>query len=311
MSSSDEARRRLRTLSREQLRGKLPLGKLMPGSSRSVSRERCLVEDWAAGEGGSRSCSIRASVSDCMQLSLDGIRNSLRGTSSLFGCDRQKAGAYVSSVQMTISQKKVICQQYSWKFCCVLHIKSAKLITHKVNLEEKRIFNSCQRAPQCTLAGLGLIQFRCQVWILSQEVIHQKHKRSLNRSERRLWEEKDELNLGWFFFLHILPFLCLLGREISLRNLSKSCCYLKETNRKLHSAFSMFGISKAQKLKGLVSLDNLSAGCFLFCALRACVKNSEVSAVKWLGEQSSKNSIAKAAHRIWIDFVFLHCLCVC
>lgn len=86
MSSSDEARRRLRTLSREQLRGRLPRGKALAGSSRSVSREHRLVDDWAAGDGGSRSRSIRASVSDCMQLSLDGIRNSFRGTSSLFGC---------------------------------------------------------------------------------------------------------------------------------------------------------------------------------------------------------------------------------
>lgn len=91
MSSSDEARRRLRTLSWEQLRGNVPRGKVMLGSSRSVSRERRLVEDCAAGEGGSRSCSIRASVSDCMQLSLDGIRNSFRGTSSLFGCQGKRA----------------------------------------------------------------------------------------------------------------------------------------------------------------------------------------------------------------------------
>lgn len=86
MSSSDEARRRLRTLSLEQLRGNVPRGKACMGSSRSVRRERRLVEGWAAGDGGSMSCSIRASVSDCIQLSLDGIRNSFRGTSSLFGC---------------------------------------------------------------------------------------------------------------------------------------------------------------------------------------------------------------------------------
>lgn len=151
--------------------------------------------------------------------------------------------------------------------------------------------------------------------VSGMNTVTRSHSSKTQEKSKQKWEEtlrrERWTQPGLIFFLHILPFLCLLGREISLRNLSKSCCYLKETNRKLHSAFSMFGISKAQKLKGLVSLDNLSAGCFLFCALRACVKNSEVSAVKWLGEQSSKNSIAKAAHRIWIDFVFLHCLCVC
>ena len=133
MPSSDEARRRLQTLSREQLRGNVPLGKALPGSRRSVSRECRFVEDWTAGEGGSRSRSIRASVSDCMQLSLDGIRNSLRGTSSLFGCRGHRAGGHVLGVQksykhtMTILNKKVICQQLQHfiflKFGCVLLIK--------------------------------------------------------------------------------------------------------------------------------------------------------------------------------------------
>lgn len=139
MSSSDEARRRLRTLSREQLRDKVPLGKAMPGSSRSVSRERCLAEDWTAGEGGSRSCSIRASVSDCMQLSLDGIRNSLRGTSSLLGCQRKKAGGHVSGVQVAVRRTSYTQSRYN---------------------------------------SLGLTQVSRQGWILSgnslsQELIHQ------------------------------------------------------------------------------------------------------------------------------------------
>lgn len=141
MSSSDEARRRLRTLSREQLRDKVPVprGKVMPGSSRSVSRERCLVEDWTAGEGGSRSCSIRASVSDCMQLSLDGIRNSLRGTSSLLGCQRKKAGGHVSGVQAAVRRTSYTQSRY---------------------------------------ISLGLTQVSCQGWrlsgnSLSQELIHQ------------------------------------------------------------------------------------------------------------------------------------------
>jgi len=99
MSSRDEVRRRLWTLSTEPLRGSGPPWKALPGSRWSVSREQRLVEDWAAGDGGSRSCSIRASVSDCMQLSLDGRRNSLRGTSSLLGWRGQRAGSLVSGGQ--------------------------------------------------------------------------------------------------------------------------------------------------------------------------------------------------------------------
>lgn len=65
--SNEEARRRPLSRGDEQRR----LGS-------SCVRGACV----AVVGGASGSCSIRASVSDCTQLSLDGMRNSLRGTSS-------------------------------------------------------------------------------------------------------------------------------------------------------------------------------------------------------------------------------------